>query len=199
MSNSIEPGPTETRGSALTGPETAPADCVPSPLPASPSDPIPDALPPVANGTPGPSAPLTLQTTLFGPLSVPGGAGRAAETPGPLPPRRALRHPRPRRRHPARLPLGLAPVRGLVCQPRPRTARRRSRHPRHVRGALRRCRPRGQLDPRRTGGDPNRPPAGRPAARSAPSAARHGDRGRHPGNGTRPRSRPPRRCPACCG
>ena len=118
---------------------------------------------------------------------------------GTLPPRRGLRHPRPRRRHPPRLPRRLAAVRGLVPHARPRTARRRSRHHRHVRGPLRRSGLRRQLDPGASRGDPHRAPARRAVARPAPPPPRHGGGRRHPrrracGRAARPRPR----CPACC-
>jgi hypothetical protein len=61
-----------------TAPPEDPAPAGPGPLPAPAAHDAADAAAgsPTATGAPGS---LTLQTTLFGPLSVPGGAGRAAE------------------------------------------------------------------------------------------------------------------------
>jgi hypothetical protein len=62
----------------------------------------------------------------------------------------------------------------------PRTAHRRSRHHRYACRPPGRWGPRGQLDPRRAGGNPHRPSARRPRHRSASPQARHGGRGHHP-------------------
>ena len=116
----------------------------------------------------GPSAAPDLETTLLGPLSVPDGAGRAAEMEA-LAPGRGLRHPRPgdgtRRAYRA----AWRSLPGLVRRPRPRAARRRSRHHRHVRwcAAPTRALPsaRSACPSRR---DQDRAPARRPLARPAP-------------------------------
>lgn len=76
MSDSVDLDPTDPRGSALTGPETASASdpaAEPGPLPC------PTAQWPAAADGPPASGKLTLETVLFGPLSVPDGAARAAD------------------------------------------------------------------------------------------------------------------------
>jgi site-specific recombinase XerD len=79
MPDSIDLSLIDAHGAALTGPEAGPPDSAasglaPLPCPAAASPPTagPDA-PAAATGS------LTLQTTLLGALSVPNGAGRAAE------------------------------------------------------------------------------------------------------------------------
>ena len=90
MPDSIDLDPTDPRGTALTGPETAsltgpPAGVTagPSPLPSPAAPPFrAGGIPDQAGPHPGPLTPpgsLILQTSLLGPLSVPNGAGRAAE------------------------------------------------------------------------------------------------------------------------
>ena len=79
MTDSPAPDPTGVPQRALAGPETVPLDGAPrpSPLPSpigTPTPPVGAIEPPPADG-----GALTLQTTLFGPLSVPNGAARAAE------------------------------------------------------------------------------------------------------------------------
>ena len=68
MTDSDPRDPASTDDPALTGPETAPPQAVPSagPLPS----PAPSATP---------DGPLTLETDLLGPLTLPDGAARAAE------------------------------------------------------------------------------------------------------------------------
>ena len=79
MSDSANLDPTDDGARALTGPATAspsdpPAGLDPLPAPADP-------MPPAAGAADGaaPTGPLTLETSLLGPLSVPDGAGRAGE------------------------------------------------------------------------------------------------------------------------
>ena len=76
MSDSPDLDPTNDGGAALTGPEiAAPIDPAagPSPLPSPAGRSTPAGERSAATG------PLTLETSLLGPLSVPDGAGRAAE------------------------------------------------------------------------------------------------------------------------
>src|SRR6516162_5661251 len=68
MPDSAPRDPPSTDDPALTGPATAPAPTARSP------DPLPAPAPPAT-----PDGPLTLQTELLGPLTLPDGAARAAE------------------------------------------------------------------------------------------------------------------------
>ncbi len=85
MPDSIDRSPTEARPSPLARPETVPASetapgLTPLPCPADPVPPAADHGDHVARAGPlTPPGSLILQTTLFGPLSVPDGAGRATE------------------------------------------------------------------------------------------------------------------------
>src|SRR5580698_4077278 len=79
MTDSPAPDPTGVPQRALAGPETVPLDGAPRPSPLP--SPIGTPTPPVGaiEQRPADGGALTLQTTLFGPLSVPNGAARAAE------------------------------------------------------------------------------------------------------------------------
>jgi site-specific recombinase XerD len=85
MPDSPDPGPAEARKSPLARPETVPAsETTPGLTPLlCPADPVPPAADHgdhvARTGPLTPPGSLILQTTLFGPLSVPDGAGRATE------------------------------------------------------------------------------------------------------------------------
>ena len=184
---------------ALARPGTAPLGATapaPGPLPSPPG-----AAPAAAAAAPPRTAdgPLTLQTSLLGPLAVRQRRRPRRRARRPLPPRRGLCHPRPRRRHPPHLPRRLAPIRRLVRRPRPRPARRRSRYHRHVRGPLRRSGLRRQLDPRRSW-PRSRPPICWPGCRStcATPASPWWSRASPVPKASARAARPRPRCPACC-